>query len=71
VHGHGRPPRALHQLEEADVVFEDAIVLGEAAPAEGTAGLTAAVPGMPSAPAASSLKDDLPLECSHVFGCKL
>jgi hypothetical protein len=74
VHGHRRPPLALHQLEEADVVVEEAIVADEAAPAaagEATGEPVAGEADVPLPLAADPPKDDVPTACSQVLGCKL
>lgn len=72
VHGHRRPPLAVRcrQLEEADVVAEEAVVADELAPAaagEDTAEPVAVVADVPFPLAAGSLKDDVPRGCSQVL----
>lgn len=74
VHGHRRPPLALHQLEEADVVVEEAVVADEAAPAaagEATGEPVAGEAGVPLPLDADPPKDDVPAACSQVLRCKL
>lgn len=66
MHGHRRPPQLAidhHELEEADVVGEEAIVGDELAPAaarEATAEPVAVVADVPLPLAAAFLKDDVP-----------
>lgn len=73
VHGHRRPPLALDQLEEADIVADEAVVAGEVAPAaaaQATAVVSARVGDVPRPPPAGSLKNDLFADCSQVLACK-
>lgn len=73
VHGHRRPPLALDQLEEADIVVDEAVVAGEVAPAaaaEATAVVSARVVDVPRPPPAGSLKNDLFADCYQVLACK-
>ena len=74
VHCHGRALLALDQLEEADVVVEEAVVADEAAPAaagEATAEPVAVVADVPLPLAADPVEDDLPAGRSQVLRRKL